>query len=419
MKQTLINGIRSVSLVILIFALSGCKIENQKETLILDKVQGAELAGLDQSTAGRQPVAGADWLRIDQQLFEGWTIEPSEMVVGLPSQPVTLSLVESADDPFEIIALFSKKSSAYDTALNSMLTLFKGRGVEANVLVLNGENDTGLIKAAYRYAQSEQPDLILSFGSKATAWIHDHGGDSSVPVLSVTSKDPVLMGQVADYESGSGSHIAYTSLNIPTELQLSYLKQFRPELKTIGILYAEKNSSAVVTQVEPLVEAAEADGIEIIHFNVRDQKNAQAELARMMPELIEQMQAQDPNNEQSLLWITGSTSVFNEIETINQHAGNTPVLSVVTNVTQPGANSAMMSIGVSFESNALMAAIFAERILNGEAAGGLPVGVVTPPDIAINFSKAAESGVTVPFTFFESANFIYDAQGAQVRAYGQ
>ncbi|MEM8858050.1 MAG: ABC transporter substrate binding protein [Chloroflexota bacterium] len=412
--------LKNVSLLCALFLfLVGCQLDNQQEIIYIDsgKAETTESSGQDSE---KELVADSDWLNLDQQLSDNWEFKAANDVDGLLASPVQIRPIGEAEgDSFEIIAIFSKKSSAYDTALNSMLTLFQGRGIPAEILVLNGENEGEIIESAYAHAQSENPDLILSFGSKATAWIHDNDTKGTIPVLSVTSKDPVLMGQVTDYESGSGTHIAYTSLNIPIELQLSYLKQFRPELKTIGILYAENNSSAVVTQVDPLVEAAEADGIEIVHFVVKDQGDAQAELEAMMPNLIEQMTANDPDNQQSILWITGSTSVFNEIQTINQHADDIPILSVVTDVTTAGENSAMLSIGVSFESNALMAAIFAERILNGEAAGDLPVGVVTPPDIAINFSKAAASGVNIPFTFFESANFIYDMEEAQVRAYGQ
>lgn len=397
--------------------LSACQLDNQVQTIQVNPESVEQAAATD--STGLETVKSADWLSVDTQLKDSWQVNASDQIPGLLNRAVQIRSVQNEGKAPKIVAIFSKESSAYDTAMGSMLTLFQGRGLAADILVLNGENDDGVIRTAYAHAQSLGPDLILSFGSKATAWIHENDTGGTIPVVSVTSKDPVLMGQIPNYERGSGTHIAYTSLNIPVELQLAKLKEFRPELQKIGILYAENNSSAVVTQVEPLVAAAEADGIEIIHFTVQDQANAKAELDEMMPNLISKMQDGDKGNNRSLLWITGSTSVFNEIATINQHAAGVPVLSVVTDVTTAGEDSAMMSIGVSFESNALMAAIYALRILEGEAAGDLPVGVVSPPDIAINFAKAAQSGVQIPFAFFESANFIYDAQGAQVRAYGQ
>ena len=78
--------------------------------------------------------------------------------------------------------------------------------------------------------------------------------------------------------------------------------------------------------------------------------------------------------------------------------------------------SAVLSIGISFESNAHLAAIYAGEVLaDRRKAGDLPVGIVSPPDIAINFKKAREIGLRVPFNFFESATYIYGYDGKQVR----
>ncbi len=83
-------------------------------------------------------------------------------------------------------------------------------------------------------------------------------------------------------------------------------------------------------------------------------------------------------------------------------------------------NSAVLSIGVGFESNAQLAAIYGMKILLGEiSAGKLKVGVVTPPDIAISFKRVEEIGMKIPYDFFESAAFIYDYNGVPVRVNGQ
>jgi hypothetical protein len=45
--------------------------------------------------------------------------------------------------------------------------------------------------------------------------------------------------------------------------------------------------------------------------------------------------------------------------------------------------------------------------------------VITPPDVAVNFLKAREIGLRIPFTLFESAAFVYDADGRLAREKGQ
>jgi putative ABC transport system substrate-binding protein len=80
----------------------------------------------------------------------------------------------------------------------------------------------------------------------------------------------------------------------------------------------------------------------------------------------------------------------------------------------------LLSIGVSFDSNAHLAALYGLSILSGKkAAGELAVGVVESPDISINFMKAREIGFKIPFSFFESASFLYDHHGKIIRKNGQ
>jgi len=54
----------------------------------------------------------------------------------------------------------------------------------------------------------------------------------------------------------------------------------------------------------------------------------------------------------------------------------------------------VLAIGVSFESNAQLATVYATRILNGVKPSTLKVGIVSPPDIAISFRKARQIGLS-------------------------
>ena len=71
--------------------------------------------------------------------------------------------------------------------------------------------------AALQFAEKNKFDLIFAMGSESTAWLYDryHGG--AIPVVSVCSKDPVQLGQMQNYTSGSKSNFAFTSLNVPVE----------------------------------------------------------------------------------------------------------------------------------------------------------------------------------------------------------
>ena len=153
-----------------------------------------------------------------------------------------------------------------------------------------------------------------------------------------------------------------------------------------------------------------------MNLAIQDPKNAKAELAELVRSAVATMRKNDPTLSRSLFWITGSTSVFREIATINRHSDRVPVLSVVPEVVKVGDDSAVLAIGISFKSNARLAAIYGTEILSGQKrAGDLPVGIVSPPDIAINFRKAREIGQEIPFDFFEAATYVYDVEGQVVR----
>jgi putative ABC transport system substrate-binding protein len=259
-------------------------------------------------------------------------------------------------------------------------------------------------------------DLIFSMGSSSTVFVHDNYRNGPIPVVTVCSKDPVLLEQMPDYESGSRTNIAYTSLNAPIELQLDYLLKINQNLKYIIIMYAVDNISAVETQVSPLIEQAKKKDIVCIDLAVADQNKAKEELEQLMPVIVNRQKDLDPEFSQSIFWITGCTSVFNEIETINRYADKIPVLSVVSDVVKEGDNSAALSVGVGFENNAYLAGLYGVGILKGEyKAGELKVGVVSPPDIAINFKKVRQINMKIPFAIFESAAIVYDYAGKLVR----
>jgi putative ABC transport system substrate-binding protein len=256
-------------------------------------------------------------------------------------------------------------------------------------------------------------------GSEATDWLWRNARDTRIPVVTVCSKDPVLLQQMASYEVGSGVNFAFTSLNLSIAVQIAYLRELSPQLRNIAVLVDRHNISAMETQALPFIEMANKLGLNAFLVAIDRPDRAAAELASMLPTTVRQMRSSEPALTRNLFWITGSTSIFSEIATINSHADRIPVLSAVPDVVRPGADSAVMSIGVSFESNARLAAVYATNILEGRTtAGVLKVGVLSPPDIAINFLRARQIGLKIPFSFFELAEDVYGPTGASVRRHG-
>ncbi|NJO21447.1 MAG: hypothetical protein HC838_17340, partial [Spirulinaceae cyanobacterium RM2_2_10] len=264
-----------------------------------------------------------------------------------------------------------------------------------------------------------------SHRSDSRDWLHrtdlatEHFRNETVPVVGNT-KDPVILNQVAAYDQGSGTNIAYTTFSVPFKTLQTYLLQLKPDLENIAILYAEENQSAVETQVEPMVTLARELGIKARRYGVQNRVNARSELANLIPRAVAEMRQDDPDLKNSIFFLTGSVSVYREIATINRFADKIPVIATLPDVVTEGDDSATISIGGHFRNTSYITSLYAIRVLRGEIApGDLPIGLVTPPDVAINFRRVRAVDAQVPFTFFEAASFVYDYDGESVRTYGQ
>jgi len=373
---------------------------------------GIALSSLNATAAEEQPYS--KWFRYGGGIDSAWNLTAD------PANPLRISIGRNATDlrgPIKrVLVLYPRPSSAYDIAITKILHIFEAKEVNAEFTVVNFQMEDAKGAAAIRYAEHHRFDLIFAMGSESTAWLYDNYKGGPIPVVSVCSKDPVQLGQMHDYTSGSRSNFAFTSLNVPVDVQMAYVRELNRDLKNLAVLVDSKNVSAVQTQAEPIATYARQRGIQVIWGAVQNPAKAREELTQIVRDAVATMRKSDPDLSKSLFWVTGSTSVFLEIRTINENSDRVPVISVVPEIVRAGADTAVMAIGISFESNAHLAAIYGVDILQGRVkAGDLKVGVVSPPDIAISFLKAREIGLRVPFSFFESASFVYDYDGHPVR----
>ena len=356
----------------------------------------------------------ARWFAIAPETARFWRVS------AVPDDPFRAIVRPRTAGPsqrlFRVMVLYPRQSSAYDVAISKILNVFAAKGIVAELTIINYRNDQQRGQFAVGVAATSPADLIFSMGSESTAWLWANYRNGRIPIVTVCSKDPVLLGQATSYERGSGTNFAFTSLNVPIDVQMSYVAKLRPNLRNLAILVDNTNVSAVETQSKPIAEYARARGVQVFAVGIQEPLNVRDELDAEVAAAVAQMQKNDPLLDNSLFYVTGSTILFQEMGTVNARSSRVPILSAVPEVVQAGDDSATLSIGVSFESNAHLAAIYAVEVMTGRARiGELRVGVVSPPDIAISFRKARGIGLKIPFGIFESANNVYDYEGRLVR----
>ncbi|MGO1118844.1 ABC transporter substrate binding protein [Rhodovibrionaceae bacterium A322] len=366
-----------------------------------------------------QPRPVFDWVDYDTSLEAYYTFEMNADGDSARHRVTSVATAEDGSRKHLMLLLPKKSRIAYSTTLNTTLFAFQERGMPAQFDIWFFDQIPEVAFESIRWAEEQEVDLILSIGSVSTAFLHENYKGGKLPVVTSASKDPVQLGQMPDYEQGSGTNIAYTSINVPIESQMIYLFRLLPELKNIWVLYAQSNTSAVQTQVLPLKAVAPQYNLTVGEVAVRNKKTVLEDLTKGMPEAVAKIKELDPDLKHSIFWVTGSTSVYRNIGLIDDLSGGVPVLAALPDVVRPGRMSAAISIGINQSSGSYMSAVYAMQVLSGEVdVGDLPVGVVSPPDIAINFMKTRNYGMTVPFSFFEAATFIYDYDGRMVRSMG-
>ena len=376
----------------------------------------AGLIALSLATPALAQISSAPgkWFRYSAVIDQAWAVKE------VPGNPLQFEIQRKSKERTaatkRVLVLYPRASSAYDVAITKILQVFETKDLDVGLTAINFNMSDAAGAAAMQFAEKNKYDLIFSMGSESTAWLFEKYRGGRIPVVSVCSKDPVQLGQIKDYERGSGNNFAFTSLNVPVDVQMAYVKELKPDLKNLTVLVDSKNISAVQTQAEPIAAYARERGIQVIWGAIDDPAKAREQLIPIIKSAVQTMRRNDADLSRSLFWLTGSTSVFKEIRTINEHADRVPVVSVVPEIVTAGADTAVLAIGVSFESNAHLAGIYGADILAARAKpGDLKVGLVSPPDIAISFLKVREIGLRVPFHFYETASFIYNYEGQPVR----
>ena len=222
------------------------------------------------------------WLgdEVRESAEQGWHIQTK-------AGKLELSTIEKSVDVWVMV---SKPAKSYDIAIKTMLNVFQAEmeNVRFHLFLLDQQEDM----QAWLMDMEAHADLLYTVGSRATTSIYKAYQGGKVPVVSVNAKDPVLLGLIESYQ-GSGNNFAFTSLNLRADVTLSFISKFDEQLAQIGVLYAERNRSAYLTQYLPLKEEAEKKGILVRPIAVNQDKVGMS-LNEVMQKTIAQMRASDP-----------------------------------------------------------------------------------------------------------------------------
>ena len=223
-------------------------------------VAAAVFCSVATGATAAEPRPFSKWFKYSPDIEKSWD------VANDPAQPMYASLrrKNATGSLKRVLVLYPRPSSAYDIAITEILRTFAAKEINTHFEVINFELNDARGKAALEAAEKNNVELVFAMGSESAAWLFENYKGGKLPVVTVCSKDPVQLGQMKDYDSGSGNNFAFTSLNVPVDVQMSYVNELRPELKNLAVLVDSKNISAVQTQAEPVAKYLKEKGAQVI-----------------------------------------------------------------------------------------------------------------------------------------------------------
>jgi putative ABC transport system substrate-binding protein len=214
---------------------------------------------------------------------------------------------------------------------------------------------------------------------------------SNTPVLITAVTDPVEAGVVETMEAPGANVTGTTDMN-PVAEQLELIKDFLPDLKTVGILYNPGEVNSVV-QVDLAKEKAEEMGIEIEEGTVSNS----SEVSLAVSSLIGSVDA---------IYVPTDNIIVSAMPTVLQTAYNNqvPVFASENNSVEQGA---IATLGIDYYQLGKQTGSMAARILNGAKPAEMPVESSAELKLYINQKSASEIGLEIPAELLESADEIF------------
>jgi putative ABC transport system substrate-binding protein len=237
--------------------------------------------------------------------------------------------------------------------------------------------------------------VIVATGGPAPA-MAAKAATTTIPIVFVTSEDPVRLGLVASLARPGGNLTGINFLN--TELaakRLEFLRQLVPGAARVAVLVNPANAATAETNLRDAQAAARAMGLQVQVLNAstsREINSAFASLARERPDAL----------------FVGGDGFFlsRRVQLVNlasRHA--VPAIYDARQFPEVGG---LMSYGSNIEDAFRQVGVYAGRVLKGAKPADLPVVQSSKFELVINAETARMLDLTIPPTLLSVADEVIE-----------
>ena len=252
---------------------------------------------------------------------------------------------------------------------------------------------------------AEQSDLVLALATPgaqiAARNIHDR------PVLFTGVSDPISAGLVKDLANTDGSNVTGLSAAVSMDRTVALIREFVPELKTIGVIYYSEDPNSVV-QVEKFKEQFIESGLKVEEADIADFKRISLRWERPATELAVSKAARSLAGRCQAIFVPSDYTVVSFLDLVVTVCvqKRLPLFAADVTTVQRGAIAAVVG---NYYKLGLQTGDMAYKILaEGVDPGSMPIEFLNDLDLFINKRAAAAMGVTLPEATVKRATKIFE-----------
>ncbi len=211
-----------------------------------------------------------------------------------------------------------------------------------------------------------------------------------------TTKTPIILGDVSNPQGAGlvknnqhpGGNISGVSDLAPIHQQLTLIKQFVPNLKTLGVIYTSNDSSGV-TGYHQIARECKKMNIKLKAYSISNSND----LNQVSQQMVSQVDA---------VIVPTDNTVAGAMQTLvkNADAANKPVFPATDTMVKQGG---VATYSVNQYKLGVMGAKMTVKVLKGEKVGNLPIEYVRRGEPVLNLKQAQKLHLQIPAQFEHEA----------------
>jgi len=235
---------------------------------------------------------------------------------------------------------------------------------------------------------------VFATGGPAAA-LAAKAASTTIPLVFVSSSDPVQLGLVASFNrpGGNATGVSFIASELVAK-QSELLHQLVPNAAVIGVLVNPTSANAEV-QLKDVPAAARTLGLEIVVQNASSERDFDAAFAALVQQRAGAL-------------VVGSDPLFYTRRQQLAAMATRHALPAIYADREYAEAGGLMSYGTSIAAAFRQAGVYTGRILRGEQPAELPVMQATKFDLTINLITAKALGITVPPGLLVAANEVIE-----------